>query len=72
MEVYELIKIEILPERCKGCEFCISVCKREALEIGMHANAKGYRYVEVKRQENCIGCLMCANMCPDAAIEIYK
>ena len=72
MEVYELIKIEILPERCKGCELCISVCKREVLEIGMHANAKGYRYVEVKRQENCIGCLMCANMCPDAAIEIYK
>ena len=67
-----MIKIEILPERCKGCEFCISVCKREVLEIGMHANAKGYRYVEVKRQENCIGSLMCANMRPDAAIEIYK
>jgi 2-oxoglutarate ferredoxin oxidoreductase subunit delta len=67
-----LIKIEILTERCKSCEFCISVCKKDVLEIGGKANSKGYRYVSVKNPENCIGCLMCANMCPDAAIEIYR
>lgn len=67
-----MFKIEILTERCKSCEFCISVCKKDVLEIGNCANAKGYRYVHVKAPENCVGCLMCANMCPDAAIEIYR
>ena len=67
-----LFKIEILSERCKSCEYCISVCKKGVLEVGDRTNAKGYRYIRVKDQEACIGCLMCANMCPDAAIEIYK
>lgn len=67
-----MVKIEILAERCKSCEYCTSVCKRDVLAVGDKANAKGYHYITVKNQDNCIGCLMCANMCPDAAIEIYK
>lgn len=67
-----MIKLEILSERCKGCGFCLSVCRKNVLEIGGHANSKGYRYVSVKSPQDCVGCLMCANMCPDAAIEIYK
>lgn len=67
-----MVKLEILAERCKSCEFCISVCKKGVLEIGTNINAKGYRYVNVRDPLKCVGCLMCANMCPDAAIEIYK
>ena len=66
------MKIEILSERCKSCEFCISVCRNNVLEVGEKTNAKGYRYINVKNEADCIGCLMCANMCPDAAIEIYR
>lgn len=64
--------VEINKDRCKSCLYCLSVCKKEVLGIAEKSNKMGYRYIEVKNQENCIGCKMCAMMCPDAAIQIFK
>ena len=65
-------KVEILPEICKSCGFCITVCPKKVLEIGQKVNSKGYQYAEAKNPEDCIGCGLCATMCPDAAIEVYR
>lgn len=65
-------KLEIRIQNCKSCEFCISVCPNNVLEIGEEINRSGYRYVVAKRPEDCISCGLCAIMCPDAVIEVYK
>ena len=41
-------KVEILPEICKSCGFCITVCPKKVLEIGQKVNSKGYQYAEAK------------------------
>jgi len=65
-------KVEIRPESCKSCLFCVEFCPKKVLEAGTKANSKGYLYVVPARPEDCIGCAICAEMCPDGAIEVYK
>lgn len=67
-----MVRLEIDPDSCKACEYCISQCPKNVLEFGTEVNKAGYRYVTVAREEDCIGCMICATICPDCAIEIYK
>ena len=64
--------VKIDAENCKSCLYCLNACKKDVLGIAESSNSKGYRYIEVKHQENCVGFKMCAIMCPDAVVEVYK
>lgn len=68
------IKIIIPKEKCKGCELCVSVCKKQVLAMSepRETNEKGYRFAKVVNIENCTGCANCAIICPDTLIEIYE
>ncbi len=67
-----MAKVEIRPESCKSCQYCIKYCPKGVLAVGDKVNSKGYEYVVPVNQEACIACCMCARICPDAAIEVYK
>lgn len=58
--------------RCKACGLCIRACPKDALVLGDHINAAGYRFVVAKVEDNCIGCGVCAVNCPDMVISVYK
>lgn len=67
------IDIKIDRERCKGCELCLNVCKKNVIKISEKFNKKGYRFAEVVKEENCTGCANCAIICPEGiCIEIWK
>ncbi len=54
-------KLVIKPEFCKGCEICVELCPKHALEM---KNQK----VQIKDLEECIQCGICELRCPDYAI----
>jgi len=60
----------IIPERCKGCGFCIDFCPRDVLEETSDMNAKGYHYpiVGEDKDEECIACQFCLVICPEFAV----
>jgi 2-oxoglutarate ferredoxin oxidoreductase subunit delta len=60
--------IHVLPERCKGCSFCIEFCPRKVLEPSAELNSKGYHPPSVKEGTSCVGCNFCSMICPDFAI----
>ncbi len=64
-------KIEVMVERCKGCERCNDACPQQIVKMSPKLNAKGYNYANVVDAPRCIGCRMCAIACPDSAIEVY-
>jgi len=68
--MYETIKIFIDPERCKGCEYCCSVCPKQIIRLSNDYNSKGYHYAIPRSDKECSGCRFCAIMCPEIAIEI--
>ena len=37
-------QVYVLPERCKGCRFCIEFCPEKVLEESAGMNAKGYHF----------------------------
>jgi NAD-dependent dihydropyrimidine dehydrogenase PreA subunit len=55
--------IEIREEWCKGCEFCVTYCPRDVLEM------RGVLAVAVK-PEQCTRCQICVWVCPDFAIKV--
>ncbi len=63
-------KIQVLVERCKGCERCNDACPQQIVKMSSDLNAKGYKYSTVVDQSRCIGCRMCAIACPDVALEV--
>ena len=65
-------KIEVMPEVCKRCEYCVKVCPKQCLKVGDKSNSKGFYYVVPQNEDACISCKMCVTMCPDAAIKLYK
>jgi 2-oxoglutarate ferredoxin oxidoreductase subunit delta len=58
-------------EFCKGCNFCVEVCKPEVLRPSAHLNKMGYNYVEAVDDRECNGCMVCTLVCPDLVIEVY-
>ena len=67
-------QLYIIPERCKGCKFCIDFCPLDILEETSAINAKGYHYPVVAegKEEECIACQFCSVICPDFAIYVEE
>ncbi len=67
------IRIKIDSARCKGCAFCVNVCRQKCLVMAKELNSKGVHSVEfVESAGECRGCMNCVLMCPDLAIEILE
>jgi 2-oxoglutarate ferredoxin oxidoreductase subunit delta len=66
--------IEILEDRCKGCEMCIPACPSSLISFPMKTlNKAGYYVAEYNDpDEKCTACKSCAVNCPDCAIVVYK
>ncbi|HES58275.1 MAG TPA: 4Fe-4S dicluster domain-containing protein [Firmicutes bacterium] len=66
--------IEILVDRCKGCEMCIPACPNDLITFPMETlNKAGYFVAKfVDPEEQCNACKLCAVACPDCAIVVYK
>ncbi|MEF8873583.1 MAG: 4Fe-4S dicluster domain-containing protein [Candidatus Thermoplasmatota archaeon] len=60
----------VIPERCKGCEFCIEFCPAQALEPSENTTEKGYRPPEMTG--DCVLCGKCEKICPEFAIYIKE
>ncbi len=58
----------ILPERCKGCGFCVEFCPTKVLALSEDFNAKGYHPPVIVDIDKCSGCKLCGMYCPDFAI----
>lgn len=68
-----MTRVIIDREVCKGCELCVSACKRGVLEMDIeNLNKKGYYPVNATDEDKCTGCTNCAIICPDSAISIIK
>ncbi len=63
-------RIHLLPERCKGCGFCVKFCPRDVLEESERVNQKGYHLVDAVREDECVACGLCEAICPDFAISV--
>ena len=63
-------QVFVIPERCKGCSFCIEFCPRDVLEESQDINQKGYHYpvVAAGKTDQCANCEFCTLVCPDFAI----
>ena len=61
-ECKALAKIEVIPEKCKGCGLCQRNCPVDAIE------GEG-RDVRVINQDKCIKCGTCISKCPFKAIK---
>ena len=64
------VQIHIIPERCKGCGFCVEFCPRHTLAQSKETNAKGYQLVHVEDLSTCTACGMCSRVCPEFAIYV--
>jgi 2-oxoglutarate ferredoxin oxidoreductase subunit delta len=66
--------IEIIEDRCKGCEMCVDACPRDLIIFPMKKlNKAGYFIAQFNDpEEKCPACKMCAVACPDCAIVVYK
>lgn len=60
----------VIPERCKGCGFCIEFCPVGALEFSENITKKGYHTPEMTGE--CILCGRCEMICPEFAIYIKE
>lgn len=61
-------RVEVIKDRCKGCEFCMSYCSRGVLAMSQKFNRKGYHYPEVAFPQLCVNCHFCEVICPEFAI----
>jgi len=63
-------QVYVIPERCKGCRFCIEFCPEQVLVESPDMNAKGYHYPVVAegKEQACVNCGFCKLVCPEFAI----
>jgi 2-oxoglutarate ferredoxin oxidoreductase subunit delta len=63
-------QVFVIPNRCKGCKFCIEFCPKHVLDYSEDINEKGYRYpiVAKGKEGECIHCRFCDLICPELAI----
>ncbi len=61
-------QVFIIPDRCKGCAFCVEFCPTKTLALSEEFNAKGYHPPVVVDIDLCTGCELCGMYCPDFAI----
>ena len=61
-------EVQIVKDRCKGCEFCVEYCPREVLVMSSEFNKKGYHYPFAQTQGQCVDCGLCEMICPEFAI----
>lgn len=63
-------QVYVIPERCKGCDYCIRFCPKEVLVESTEMNAKGYHYPVVAegKEDACVHCQFCDLICPEMAI----
>ena len=63
-------RVFVIPNRCKGCDYCIRFCPMNVLTRSDDINAKGYRYPVVKEgmEDACVHCRFCNLICPEMAI----
>jgi 2-oxoglutarate ferredoxin oxidoreductase subunit delta len=66
--------VVVHPDRCKGCELCISACPQEVLQLDEATlNAKGYHPISyVDPEKRCTGCALCAVICPDVVFDVFR
>lgn len=67
-----MAKIEVNPNFCKACEYCVHFCPKGVLALGKVANNMGYHAAVPVAIEKCIGCKQCAVVCPEGAISVYR
>ena len=62
--------VYLIPERCKGCRFCVELCPRDVLEVSQQTNAKGYHLPDIiaGKERACVHCEFCTLVCPEFAI----
>jgi 2-oxoglutarate ferredoxin oxidoreductase subunit delta len=65
-------EIHLLPDRCKGCGWCVEFCTQKVLEISEEFNDKGYHPPRVKNKAACVACTLCTLICPDFAIFVVQ
>jgi len=63
-------RVFVIPERCKGCRFCIDFCPQDVLVEAEAMNARGYHYpvVAAGKEDDCVNCRFCKLVCPEFAI----
>ena len=66
--------VHVIEARCKECEFCVTFCPEEVLEISDRYTARGYRPAQVKKgkADDCIACRFCEDVCPEYAIYVVE
>ena len=65
-------RVHLIPDRCKGCGYCVEFCPKEVLEVSDEFNAKGYHIPRIKPGGECVACMFCERICPDFAIYIER
>ncbi len=63
-------EVQVIPDLCKGCGFCIQFCPRHVLEESTEMNQKGYHYPYAANSDACVACGLCEAICPDFAIRV--
>jgi 2-oxoglutarate ferredoxin oxidoreductase subunit delta len=66
--------LNIVKDRCKGCNLCIHFCPKEVLEESPEFNAKGYHFPRIikGKEEACAACRYCEMVCPDFSIFVVE
>ncbi|MDA8312183.1 MAG: FAD-dependent oxidoreductase [Actinomycetota bacterium] len=58
-------EVQVLVDRCAGCQECVIRCPADALDMDPA------RWVVVAHDERCVGCRQCVRTCPFSAIEVH-